>query len=167
MVIRHKVVIVGINGNRTLGVACGNSKQGQVLLFYEWIQTEKRGEKLCQPFFNFCPILWARPHPKGNVMLTDENENIEENSSENNNNLSENQSTLTETENAPGTENENVSQEETDEQIVYYITQENSIDYTDHLNQILGYTAFNMFFTFGLFIFFLVSCIVNFLKGFF
>lgn len=101
-------------------------------------------------------------------MLTDENGNIEENSSENDNNLSENQSTLTETE----TEIENnyedtVSQEETEEQIIYYITQENSIDYTDHLNQILGYTAFNMFFTFGLFIFFLVSCIVNFLKGFF
>lgn len=101
-------------------------------------------------------------------MLTDENENIEENSSENDNNLSENQSTLTETETEIENNSEDtVSQEETEEQIIYYITQENSIDYTDHLNQILGYTAFNMFFTFGLFIFFLVSCIVNFLKGFF
>lgn len=44
VVIRHKVAIVGISDNRTLGAACGNSKQGQVLLIYEWIQTEKGGE---------------------------------------------------------------------------------------------------------------------------
>ena len=148
-------------------MACGNSKQGQGLLIYERIQTEKRGEKLCKPFLVFCPTLRARPHPKGKVMLTDENENLEENSSENDNNLFVNQTTLTESETETETETESDSQEESEEQTVYYITQENSIDYTDHLNQILGYTAFNMFFTFGLFIFFVISCIVNFLKGFF
>lgn len=98
-------------------------------------------------------------------------EELTETTSENDNNLFENQTTLTETETEPGeTENEpgeTDSQEESEEQTVYYITQENAIDYTDHLNQILGYTAFNMFFTCGLFIFFVISCIVNFLKGFF
>lgn len=94
-------------------------------------------------------------------------EEITETTSENNNNLFENQTTLTESETESETGTENDSQEESEEQTVYYITQENAIDYTDHLNQILGYTAFNMFFTCGLFIFFVISCIVNFLKGFF
>lgn len=114
-------------------------------------------------------MLWARPHPKGNFMSTDEKQNFEENQNENDNNLSEEQSTLTETE--PGeTETEpgeTDSQEEIEDQTIYYITQEVGTDYTEYLNQILGYTAFNMFFTFGIFVFFLISCIVNFLKGFF
>ena len=112
-------------------------------------------------------MLWARPHPKGNLMSTDENQNFEENQNENDNNLSEDQSTLTETETETETDTANDSQEEIDDQTIYYITQEVGTDYTEYLNQILGYTAFNMFFTFGIFVFFLISCIVNFLKGFF
>lgn len=100
-------------------------------------------------------------------MSTDENQNFEENTTENDNNLSEYQSTLTETGTETETETENDSQEEIEEQTVYYITQEVGSDYTEYLNELLGYTAFNMFFTCGIFIFFLISCIVNFLKGFF
>lgn len=153
------------------------------VLFVE-VAEAKRGEMLCQPFFSVFAFLGKASHPKGNVMSTLNNLELEVFTEEYNNNSDFKESfenlyksnildsynisgsliTLSDDGTTEETETEPEENEEPETQTI--VVYENN-DYSEALNGLLSNTYFICYFLFAFFIFGALIMVIRFIKSFF
>lgn len=144
----------------------------------------KRGEMLCQPFFSVFAFLGKASHPKGNVMSTINNLELEvfENEYNNNPDFKESfenlyKSDILDLENTSGsfitlsddgtTEELETEPEENEEPETQTIVVYENNDYSEALNGLLNNTYFICYFLFAFFIFGALIMVIRFIKSFF